>query len=136
MVTVLNVSGEYLHKRLYEVGDSSKADWWDCHMLILLVEVVYWVYGPWGGHRRVECMRNASAKSWSTRGASHQPAFMSSCLTISHTCLPCLPSGRTLLFLSDLFVVGRVVSWERWESSGPRGWIRGRVVSWEGGKGV
>ena len=36
----------------------------------------------------------ASAKSRSVRGASHQPAFMSSCLTISHTCLPCLPSGR------------------------------------------
>ena len=36
----------------------------------------------------------ASAKSRSLRGASHQPAFMSSCLTISHTCLPCLPSGR------------------------------------------
>ena len=35
----------------------------------------------------------ASAKSRSVRGASHQPAFMSSCLTIGHTCLPCLPSG-------------------------------------------
>ena len=57
----------------------------------------------------------------SSRGASHQPAFMSSCLTISHTCLPCLPIGRTLLFWSDLFVVGRLVSWERWES-GELGW--------------
>ena len=28
------------------------------------------------------------------RGASHQPAFMGSCLTISHMCLPCWPSGR------------------------------------------
>ena len=36
----------------------------------------------------------ASAKSRSVRGASHQPAFMSGCLTISHTCLPCLPSAR------------------------------------------
>ena len=36
----------------------------------------------------------ASAKSRSVRGASHQLAFMSSCLTISHMCLPCLPSGR------------------------------------------
>ena len=26
----------------------------------------------------------ASAKSWSLRGASHQPAFMGSCLTIGH----------------------------------------------------
>ena len=51
----------------------------------------------------------ASSKSRSARGASHQPAFMSSCLTISHTCLSCLVSGRTLLFLSDLFIVGRVV---------------------------
>ena len=36
----------------------------------------------------------ASAKSSSARGVSHQPAFMGSCLDISHTCLPCLPSGR------------------------------------------
>ena len=28
------------------------------------------------------------------RGASHQPAFMGSCLTINHTCLSCLSSGR------------------------------------------
>ena len=27
-----------------------------------------------------------------TRGASNQPAFMGNCLTISHTCFPCLPS--------------------------------------------
>ena len=36
----------------------------------------------------------ASAKSCSIRGVSHQPVYMGSCLTISHTCLPCLPSGR------------------------------------------
>ena len=36
----------------------------------------------------------ASAKSQSMRGAFHQPVFMGSCLTISHTCLPFLPSGR------------------------------------------
>ena len=29
----------------------------------------------------------ALAKSWSTMGASHQPTFMDSCLTISHMCL-------------------------------------------------
>ena len=40
------------------------------------------------------------------------------------TCLACLPSGRTLLFWSDLFVVGRVVSWKRWESSGLWRWER------------
>ena len=36
----------------------------------------------------------ASAKSQSTRGASHQPVFIGSCLTISHTCLLFLPSRR------------------------------------------
>ena len=35
-----------------------------------------------------------SAKSRSARGGSHQSVFMGSCLAISHTCLPCLPSGR------------------------------------------
>ena len=38
----------------------------------------------------------ASAKSWGVRGASHLPAFMGSCLTISHTCLLCLPSERVI----------------------------------------
>ena len=38
----------------------------------------------------------ASTKSRSLRGASHQPAFMSGCLTICHTCLPRLPSERML----------------------------------------
>ena len=57
----------------------------------------------------------ASAKFWSARGASHQPAFMNSCLTIRHTCLPCLPSGRTLviyLLLGEWWAKknGRVVS--------------------------
>ena len=61
------------------------------------------------------------------RGASHQPAFMNSCLTISHTCLPCLPSGRTLLFLSSLLVAWRVLGWERWEGS-----ELGRWEKWEG----
>ena len=42
---------------------------------------------------------------------------MSGCLTISHTCLPCLPSERTFPFWRHLSVVGREVSWERWESS-------------------
>ena len=32
----------------------------------------------------------ASTRSGSMRGTFHQPAFMGSCLTISHTCLPCL----------------------------------------------
>ena len=33
----------------------------------------------------------ASAESRSVRGASHQPIFMGDCLTVCHTCLPCLP---------------------------------------------
>ena len=70
----------------------------------------------------------ASAKSWSARRSSHQPAFMDSCLTISHACFPCLPSGRTL-YWSDLLVAGNVVSWERWEGSGLGRWER-----WEGSK--
>ena len=36
----------------------------------------------------------ASAKSQSARGASHQPAFMSSWLTISHTCFGYLVEER------------------------------------------
>ena len=50
---------------------------------------------------------------------------MGSRLTISHTCLPCLPGGRTL-FWSDLLVTGKVVSWERWEGS-----EQGRLERWE-----
>ena len=42
---------------------------------------------------RVLNMLTASSKSWSMKGASHQPTFMSSYLTISHTFyLPYLPS--------------------------------------------
>ena len=56
-------------------------------------------------------------KTQSTTGESHQPPFMSSRLTISHTCLLCQPTGRTLPYWTYLFVIGRVVSRERWESS-------------------
>ena len=41
-----------------------------------------------------EVMLIVSAKSRSVREASQQLAFMGSSLTISHTCFPCLPSGR------------------------------------------
>ena len=37
-------------------------------------------------------LRIASAKSLSAMGASHKPADMGSCLTISHMHLLCLPS--------------------------------------------
>ena len=48
-------------------------------------------------HESLTEMLIASAKSRSARGASHQPAFMSGCLTISHTCLPCPPGKGSLL---------------------------------------
>ena len=79
----------------------------------------------------------ASAKSQSARGASHQPAFMSGCLTISHTFLSCLPSESRLLFWRCLFVVGREVSWERWEGGELGRWERCMSgVRWQGGKGA
>ena len=65
-----------------------------------------------------------SAKFQSARGASHQPAFMSSYLTISHMCLLCYLVQKRLLFWRCLFVVGREVSWERWESSELGRWER------------
>ena len=77
-----------------------------------------------------------SLKSRSARGASHQPAFMNSYLTISHACLACLSSGGTLLFWSDLFVVGRVVTWERWESTELGRWESGKGSELGSGKGA
>ena len=56
------------------------------------------------------------SKSLSVREASHQPAFMSCCLNVSHTCFLFLPSGRTLIF-SDSLVAARVVSWKKFEGS-------------------
>ena len=95
----------------------------------------------------INVMLIASAKSRSARGASHHPAFISGCLTISHTCLPCLPSERTLPFWRHLFVFEREVSWEGWESSELGRWERcivgvrwqvgkgGRIVRWHGRRG-
>ena len=40
----------------------------------------------------VNIMQIVLAKSLSKRGASQQPALMGSCLTNSHTSLPCLRS--------------------------------------------
>ena len=68
-------------------------------MLIIHLSRIRWrnVF-TWTGTRPILTkkikMLIASAKSRSVRGASHQPAFMSGCLTISHTCLPCLSSER------------------------------------------
>ena len=36
--------------------------------------------------KQPKIVRIALAKSWSVRGASHQPVFMGSCLTIGHMC--------------------------------------------------
>ena len=40
----------------------------------------------------VNIMQIISAKSHNVRETSHRPAFIGRSLTISHTCLPCLPS--------------------------------------------
>ena len=76
----------------------------------------------------------ASAKSQSLRGASHQPALMGCCsywTKPDYWCsyLFCLTSVRTLLFWSDVLVVGRVVSLEKCKSSG-----LGRSERWEDSK--
>ena len=75
----------------------------------------------WQGGRFL-VMLIASAKSQNMRTAYHQPAFMTSCLTISYTCLPCLSSGRNV-FRSDLLVSGRVVSWKKWKDSELGSWV-------------
>ena len=78
----------------------------------------------------------ASAKSRSASEASHHPAFISGFLTISRTCLPRPPGERTLPFWRHLFVFGREMSWERWESSELGRWERYiGGVRWQGGKG-
>ena len=48
------------------------------------------------GSQQQQC-RLLTAKPCSAQGASPQPAFMGSCLTICQTCLPCPPSGQTRL---------------------------------------
>ena len=40
----------------------------------------------------MDILQVVTAKSWSARGASCYPAFMSNCLTISHTCYSYLHS--------------------------------------------
>ena len=51
---------------------------------------------PWGQDGlppMANIMQIASAKSRNMGGASHQPGFIGSCLTIRYMCLPCLPGG-------------------------------------------
>ena len=49
-------------------------------------------------------MGTALANSWSPRGASHQPAFMGDCLTVSHMCVPShvFASFAFLMFIVSL----------------------------------
>ena len=53
--------------------------------------------------------RLLTAKSRSVREASHQPAFIGNCLTISHTCLPCQPSRRDSPCVLCLLMIGLTV---------------------------
>ena len=46
----------------------------------------------WHKNRILGYMQIASIKSQRMRGVSHQPPFVGSCPTFSHTCLPCLSS--------------------------------------------
>ena len=50
-----------------------------------------------------------TAKSWITRGQSHQPAFMGSCVTLSQMCLPCAPSRLVSLCVLCLLIIGLMV---------------------------
>ena len=66
--------------------------------------------GFWAPNGRLWTYRLLTAKSQSVREASHQPAFMDNCLTISHTCLPCPPSRSVspcvlCLLMIELMVV-------------------------------
>ena len=54
----------------------------------------------------VNVMLIASAKFRRARGASHQPVFMGSCLTISHRFLPCLSSRTVSLCVLCSLMIG------------------------------
>ena len=56
----------------------------------------------------------ASGKSQSARGISHQPAVMVSCLTISHTYLPCLPSRKVTQCVPGFTEVGSCCYYRKW----------------------
>ena len=71
------------------INCSGDADFTICHTALDLATT---------GEKEVVLTLIASAKPRSARGASHQPAFMSGCLTISHTCLPCLRGKGLLLY--------------------------------------
>ena len=83
----------------------------------------------------INAMLIASDNFWNASGASHQPAFIGSCLTISHICLPCLPSRKVANLQSGKS--GRIVRWQ--VQRGGRVVRRqvgkgGRVAKWQGGR--
>ena len=52
----------------------------------------------------------SSKSSSAMRGASHQSAFIS-CLTISHTCLPCLGSRQVSLCVAVVIEGSEDAAW-------------------------
>ena len=59
----------------------------------------------------------ASTKSRSARGVSYQSAFIDTCLTISHTCLSCLPSRWVNPYALYPFLPWRGWWWLLWRFS-------------------
>ena len=69
-------------------------------------------------------------------GVSHQPAFMSSCLTISHMCLPCYLVEECFYLEKPIYrwEGGEVARRERWENSEVirlERWDGKEVARWE-----
>ena len=91
---------------------------------------------PWeqnGLPPMVNIMRIASATSRCMRGASHQPAFMSSCLTFSEMCLSCLPSSiRVIPCVLWPYVIGLMVILLTFLSHGEYGVTYGVVTLFQG----
>ena len=73
----------------------------------------------------MDILQVVTAKSWSARGASFHPAFMSNCLTISHTCYHYLHSRRVTIGPFEVICRARLQSWGRWTC---------RVVTFQGEK--
>ena len=60
--------------------------------MLAQVSVYTWITRKMSSNGVQTILLIALAKPQIARVAAHQPAFMGSCLTIRHTCLPCLPS--------------------------------------------
>ena len=63
----------------------------------------------WALNARLWTCRLLTAKSWSRRGASYQPASKCDCLTINHMCLPCSPSRWVSPCVLYLLMIGLMV---------------------------